>query len=369
MSLNQDYSITPTRIVQRNQPIKLLWVGQDFNNSNIQLSPFQTNLYTRYPLTKDKQAQKFASELFKQSQSDPTQYVQQVIDWYQKQGFKYSLKPGYLGENRVDEFLFKSKEGFCEHYASSFVMLMRYVGIPARVVVGYQGGQAAPDQKSWEVRQLDAHAWTEVLINQSWVRVDPTAIIAPQRLDQGMQNYLSNDQSVFGDEEFSSFKYHQFNMIKQLRIWSDYASFQWQDKVIGFDSEKQKNWLTKLGFNSSYAYGLLIIGSILLIGVIYIIFIRWKNLNQQSYIQRILTQFNQQLSSEDQRRSGETFKTWICRLSKDLDSISSNNQLIQLHHQIVYLDQIDKVKLNEFRKQLNDYAITLKNQKKACQKK
>ncbi|MEK5794591.1 transglutaminase-like domain-containing protein, partial [Acinetobacter nosocomialis] len=86
--------------------------------------------------------------------------------------FVYTLTPGTLGQNRVDEFLFNARRGFCEHYASSFVMLMRYAGIPARVVTGYQGGSLAPDGKSWEVRQMDAHAWTEVWVNQQWQRID-----------------------------------------------------------------------------------------------------------------------------------------------------------------------------------------------------
>ena len=207
LNLHQDYSITPNRLVQRNQPISLLWVGQDFNNVNLELNDVQKKRYTLYPQHLDHKAQALAKRLFDQSQSDSNRYVENVIQWYQQQQFKYSLQPGRLGNHRVDEFLFKSKEGFCEHYASSFVMLMRYVGIPARVVVGYQGGQAAPDEQSWEVRQLDAHAWTEVFLNQQWIRVDPTSIIAPQRLDLGMQNYLSNDQSAFGDEQFSNFKY------------------------------------------------------------------------------------------------------------------------------------------------------------------
>jgi transglutaminase-like putative cysteine protease len=123
-------------------------------------------------------------------------------------------------------------------------MLMRYAGIPARVVTGYQGGQLAPDNQSWEVRQLDAHAWSEVYLNGKWQRIDPTAMIAPQRIDTGMQNYLAQDETVWGDQQSEAWRLQQFKFLKNMRIWSDYLSYQWQSKVVGYDVEKQKNWLS-----------------------------------------------------------------------------------------------------------------------------
>ena len=381
LNLHQDYSITPNRLVQRNQPISLLWVGQDFNNVNLELNDAQKKRYTLYPQHLDHKAQALAKRLFDQSQSDSNRYVENVIQWYQQQQFKYSLQPGRLGNHRVDEFLFKSKEGFCEHYASSFVMLMRYVGIPARVVVGYQGGQAAPDEQSWEVRQLDAHAWTEVFLNQQWIRVDPTSIIVPQRLDLGMQNYLSNDQSAFGDEQFSNFKYQQFSALKQLRIWSDYASFQWQDKVVGFDSERQKKWMSLLGIKSNYAYGILIIAGLFAIGVIYYLVWRFRTFNQQTRINRILNRFAQKLSADQHNRKGESFKSWMLRLAHEAFLTESNmvidenfdlsaelGKLTNLHHEIVYLNQDSKENLDQFEFLLNRYTNILKMHKKTCQK-
>ena len=381
LNLHQDYSITPNRLVQRNQPISLLWVGQDFNNVNLELNDVQKKRYTLYPQHLDHKAQALAKRLFDQSQSDPNRYVENVIQWYQQQQFKYSLQPGRLGNHRVDEFLFKSKEGFCEHYASSFVMLMRYVGIPARVVVGYQGGQAAPDEQSWEVRQLDAHAWTEVFLNQQWIRVDPTSIIVPQRLDLGMQNYLSNDQSAFGDEQFSNFKYQQFSALKQLRIWSDYASFQWQDKVVGFDSERQKKWMSLLGIKSNYAFGILIIAGLFAVGVIYYLVWRFRTFNQQTRINRILNRFAQKLSADQHNRKCESFKSWMLRLAHEAFLTESNmvidenfdlsaelGMLTNLHHEIVYLNQDSKENLDQFEFLLNRYTNILKKKKKTCQK-
>ena len=381
LNLHKDYSITPIRLVQRNQPISLLWVGQDFNNVNLELNDAQKKRYTLYPQHLDQQAQALAKRLFDQSQSDPNRYVENVIQWYRQQQFKYSLQPGRLGSHRVDEFLFKSKEGFCEHYASSFVMLMRYVGIPARVVVGYQGGQAAPDEQSWEVRQLDAHAWTEVFLNQQWIRVDPTSIIAPQRLDLGMQNYLSNDQSAFGDEQFSNFKYQQFSALRKLRIWSDYASFQSQEKVVGFDSERQKKWMSLLGIKSNYAFGILIIAGLFAVGVIYYLVWRFRTFNQQTRINRILNRFAQKLSADQHNRKCESFKSWMLRLAHEAFLTESNmvidenfdlsaelGKLTNLHHEIVYLNQDSKENLDQFEFLLNRYTNILKMHKKTCQK-
>ena len=161
LQLYQDDSIRPSRLVKRNQPIQLFWLGRNAPNS-VALSQRELEFNRKVELSRDPKTQQLAQQLFTQSQSQPEQYIQTVLAWYRKNDFVYTLTPGTLGGDRTDQFLFSSRKGFCEHYAASFVMLMRYAGIPARVVVGYQGGQWAPDGNSWEVRQLDAHAWTEV---------------------------------------------------------------------------------------------------------------------------------------------------------------------------------------------------------------
>ena len=169
LQLYQDDSIRPTRLIKRNQPIQMQWLGRTSAES-VSLSPRQLEFNIRFKQDSDKKAQQLAHELFEQNQQQPEKYIQAVLSWYRKNGFVYTLTPGTLGGDRIDQFLFSSRKGFCEHYASSFVMLMRYVGIPARVVTGYQGGQLAPDGQSWEVRQLDAHAWAEVYQDGQWHR-------------------------------------------------------------------------------------------------------------------------------------------------------------------------------------------------------
>lgn len=370
-SLHEDGAITANRLLQRNQPISLSWLGKitasDSDNHSGYLQPQQYQALASFPSNLDPQAQQLAKQLFQKSDYDAARYVQMVIEWYQKHDFSYSLKPGRLGQHRVDEFLFQSKQGFCEHYASSFVLLMRYVGISARVVVGYQGGQAAPDQKSWEVRQMDAHAWAEVWLDNHWQRIDPTAVIAPQRLDMGMQDYMSNDQHVLGNDQFAQLKYQQFNVLKNLRVWSDYASFQWQDKVLGYDANKQSNWLSHLGFASSYAYGWMIFVAICMIAGLYYVVIRYKQQQQKTSLQKIIARFAKQLSADQQQKTSESFQKWMERLSVEDDLRIRSQRITHCYQKIVYLDQKDKSTIIEFKKMIKEYADALKALKKTCQ--
>ena len=140
----------------------------------------------------------------------------------------------------VDEFLFASRRGFCEHYASSFALLMRTAGIPARVVTGYQGGEFNDVGNYLIVRQSDAHAWTEVWIKgRGWIRVDPTAAVSPDRIESGLDDAL--------DDEVSSFRIRNRNPIfGNLMFNWDNLQHGWNDWVLDYDDQKQRNFLSEL---------------------------------------------------------------------------------------------------------------------------
>ena len=311
----QDWSIVPRRLTQRVEPIHLQWLG-NHNAESALPEQFVQRLNTQTQVHLDTQAQQLAQRLYLQSGEDPRRYIRTVLNWYQQNHFVYTLKPGVLGKNRIDEFLFKSRQGFCEHYASSFVMLMRYVGIPARVVTGYQGGQLAPDGKSWEVRQLDAHAWTEVWIDQRWQRFDPTAMVAPQRIDDGMQNLISQDERVWASN--SGWTSHRNIWLTKLRVWSDYASYQWQSKVVGYNAESQQGWLAKLSLSSVYSSVIILISGIGILVLLYILKIYFKNRQLQSPFEHSIQQFNQSLKKDLRKQSAETFHQWMLRLSQQV---------------------------------------------------
>ena len=363
LQLYQDDSIRPSKLVKRNQPIHLLWLGQ-IAAEPVYLSPRQLELNTRFDQGRDRKAQQLAQALFEQNQKQPEKYLQSVLSWYRKNGFSYTLTPGTLSGDRIDQFLFSSRKGFCEHYASSFVMMMRYVGIPARVVTGYQGGQWAPDGQSWEVRQLDAHAWSEVYLDGKWQRVDPTAMIAPQRIDTGMQDYLAQDQNVWGEGQTQAWRLQQFKFLKNMRIWSDYLSYQWQSKVVGYDAEKQKNWLSRLGLDSSYAYVIVLvvgIGSILLI---YGGWYWWGQRGKQEQYQRLIIQFEKQLPQHLHKYPAETFHSWIQRIAVLVEEQTPFEQVTVLYQKIVFLEQNDQLNIQEFKRLLKDCAIVIKQSQK-----
>lgn len=363
LQLYQDDSIRPSRLVKRNQPIHLLWLGQTVTEP-VYLSPRQLELNTRFDQGRDRKAQQLAQALFEQNQKQPEKYLQSVLSWYRKNGFSYTLTPGTLSGDRIDQFLFSSRKGFCEHYASSFVMMMRYVGIPARVVTGYQGGQWAPDGQSWEVRQLDAHAWSEVYLDGKWQRVDPTAMIAPQRIDTGMQDYLAQDQNVWGKGQTQAWRLQQFKFLKNMRIWSDYLSYQWQSKVVGYDAEKQKNWLSRLGLDSSYGYVIILvvgIGSILLL---YGGWYWWGQRGKQEQYQRLIIQFEKQLPQHLHKYPAETFHSWIQRIAVLVEEPTPFEQVTVLYQKIVFLEQNDQLNIQEFKRLLKDCAIVIKQSQK-----
>ena len=363
--LKQDWSITPRRQVVRNQPIKLQWVGE-VQLTKISNTP--SNLVERIniqtPSELDKQSRQFALKMFAQSQQQPERYIQHILEWYRENNFVYTLTPGLLNQNRVDEFLFQSRQGFCEHYASSFALLMRYVGIPARVVVGYQGGQLAPDRVSWEVRQLDAHAWTEVQIKGQWQRIDPTAMIAPERIDGGMQDYLENDQSVFGRSE-QNWKYRQFSLLKDVRIWSDYVTYQWQSKVVGYDAEKQQSWLSKLGLKTVYAAVLALFTSIIVLLLFYFAWIYYRDRQSGNSFERVIQSFSQRQPVNLRKQTAETFYTWMYRLA---DSVEDAEQSVFFETAKYYQQQFSRVKneqdIKQFKRMLKSCASMLKKSRK-----
>ena len=364
--LKQDGGISPVRSITRNQPINLYWLG----DAQLQKQGFSPNsllkkITIQTPAQLDEQSRQFALEMFQQSGQLPDQYVRNILQWYKKNDFVYTLTPGLLGENRIDEFLFQSRQGFCEHYASSFAMLMRYVGIPARVVIGYQGGQLALDRASWEVRQLDAHAWTEVHLNGKWQRVDPTAIIAPQRIDGGMQNYIENDRTILGNKE-QKWKYRQFVVMKNMRIWSDYASYQWQSKVIGYDADKQQSWLSKLGLKTAYASILILLSSILLVVIFYFVWIYYRNRQYGSAYERAIQQFSKQLEEQLRKQPAETFSAWMHRLAAGIEEDQHRIfiQTAEYYQQQQFSSEFNDQQAVKFKGMLKTCASALKNHRK-----
>jgi transglutaminase-like putative cysteine protease len=182
----------------------------------------------------------FAEELRNQSAND-REYLNKILSMFREQQFYYTLRPPKLGKNSVDEFLFSSKQGFCEHYASAFATLARAAGIPARLVTGYLGGELNPLSNDFIVRQSDAHAWTEVWLKDRWVRVDPTAAVAPERIELGLDGALANSDISVRQSLRSNL------LISQAILSVDAVNAAWNRWVLAFGPDTQKDLLSKLG--------------------------------------------------------------------------------------------------------------------------
>lgn len=174
------------------------------------------------------------------------QLVDRALRMFRAQQFFYTLEPPTLGEHMVDEFLFDTRRGFCEHYASAFTVLMRAAGIPARVVVGYQGGELNAVGNYYVVRQSDAHAWSEVwLAGRGWVRIDPTAAVAPSRIESGLSAALAPSE-LPGFLRRGGLTTFEYVRLRADVAW-DYVNVAWDQWVLGFSQERQFELLSQVG--------------------------------------------------------------------------------------------------------------------------
>ncbi len=181
---------------------------------------------------------------WRKTAASPEQVVRDAIDMFHQQKFFYTLQPGLLqGEDRVDQFLFQSRRGFCEHFAGSFVFLMRAAGIPAHVVIGYQGGDINPLDGYYVVRQREAHAWAEVWISgRGWIRVDPTAAVDPARVEQGLDGSLAAD-------EVEGSLFDRYPLLGSVRNGWDALNSGWNEWVLAYGPELQEKFYRKVGLD------------------------------------------------------------------------------------------------------------------------
>ena len=182
--------------------------------------------------------------------AEPRAIVNKALGFFRTQGFRYSLSPGEYRKNDLEEFLFHRRLGFCEHYAASFATLMRLAGIPARVVTGYLGGEYNEIGHFFLVRQADAHAWCEVWFPDSgWQRIDPTAVVAPDRVNLGFNSFLER-RGAAGQLDSQSV------LVRNLARWPIFGrarlgwqtlSYAWDTRVLSFDGDEQESFFASIG--------------------------------------------------------------------------------------------------------------------------
>jgi len=179
-----------------------------------------------------------------QQLDDPEQRVLQVLAMFRRENYSYTLQPPQLGTDTVDEFLYRTRAGFCEHYASAFVFLMRAANVPARVVAGYQGGEMNPVDGFLEVRQSDAHAWAEVWLGErGWVRIDPTAAVAPERVQRSLARVSSSNPTL---GNLVNIDIDRNGWLAQLRFRLGAINNGWNQWVLNYDPARRTNFIAWL---------------------------------------------------------------------------------------------------------------------------
>jgi protein-glutamine gamma-glutamyltransferase len=207
------------------------------------LSTLGRRFETSLPEGRNPRAIALAREIRARSRND-AEYAGAVLDWFRTHGLEYSLEPGVTSLDSVDTTLFDSKLGFCGHFASAYATMMRAVDVPARVVTGYLGGEWNPVGGYLIVRQSDAHAWTEIwLEGRGWTRIDPTTVVAPERLQEGIFDMLT-------DSLPASATLLRNTWLSRLNHLWDGANQWWQERVVEFNLRAQFDLLRKLGIDS-----------------------------------------------------------------------------------------------------------------------
>ncbi|MEN9501309.1 MAG: hypothetical protein RI964_594 [Pseudomonadota bacterium] len=254
-----DYRIMANQDLQT--PLLLKVVSYPDAIRDTQLSPAMRQLALQLPAEGDERSHALARELRQQAGNEAA-YVDAVLHHFRQQQFVYTLRPPNMGEtNTIDSFLFEAQRGFCAHYAGSFVYLMRVAGIPARVVIGYQGGEWNAQDQYLTVRQYDAHAWAEVwLAGKGWVQVDPTTAVAPERVEKGLEAAVKAEGTFLANQRFSTRNVQWLNTVRQQL---DATQYGWQRWVLGYDGDAQRSFLAKLLGEFSVVRLVILVGGLL----------------------------------------------------------------------------------------------------------
>lgn len=266
---------------------------------------------------------------------DPRLLSRQVLTWVREHPFHYTLNPPTLGKHTVDEFLFDTRAGFCEHYSSAFVVLMRSMGVPARVVTGYQGADAHADGY-WIVRQANAHAWAEIWSEkEGWMRVDPTAAVAPERIQQGNLQPLQNAESEEGTLSRATADWGR---------WWDLAldgiTHQWNQLLLSYDRNSQRELLDRLGIRFEGWRTLVgIMASLLAVVLAITALVTLRTRRPRDPLDRLFDDFCQKMSDIGAfREPHETASQFLYRVDRllDPDSVAPAYDIVNRYNQLRY---------------------------------
>lgn len=252
----------------------------------------------RVPANANPRATALAAQWRAESAGDEA-VLARAIEFLKRGRYAYTLEPALTGRHSVDDFLFDTRQGFCEHFSSAFVFLMRAAGIPSRVVTGYQGGELNPVDNIITVRQSDAHAWAEVFLGaRGWVRVDPTAAAVPGRVESGMARAVPQSAAL------PLMMRPQLEWLRGVRDRWDAVAHKWNVWVLGYNPERQRELMSLAGIrDADWRTLTAILFSFL--GALTLVLLAWslKRLARPDPVQRAWRLFCRKLASRGVERA------------------------------------------------------------------
>jgi transglutaminase-like putative cysteine protease len=277
----------------------------------------------------------------------PDALVERALRMFAEQPFRYTLRPPLLDQDPVDGFLFDTRAGFCEHFASAFVVLMRALGVPARVVTGYQGGERNERDDYWIVRQSDAHAWAEVwLAGRGWQRIDPTGAVAPERIERGAprnMGAIGEGLAIAGDA----------SLWHRLRLRLDGITHGWNQWVLSYDEQRQRGLFGALGLDFAdwrEIAGLFASISMLVIGGCALLTLHPRL--PRDPVQRAWSEFCSKLAAcgipREQHETPWQFLERARRLL-DAESAAQARRIVALYNELRYGERSDKADVRHLR--------------------
>lgn len=326
--------------------------------------PEQGAVYRALPPGSNPKTRELAQQLWQQSDS-AEHYLNRILDYFRQQPFVYTLTPPLLEQHAADDFLFRTRRGFCEHYANAFVILARSAGLPARIVVGYQGGDVNPYEQHVTVRQLDAHAWAEVWLDgRGWVRFDPTYAVAPHRIEQGGQESLRSDPRFLAQSPLSPFKLGNMTWFKRLQYRMDQVNYLWHSMVLSYEGQRQRDLLKSLLGTVSLMRIMLLVGAVFALSALLVAGVFWLRYKKPplSPVERHYRRFLRKLARSGLRKPAWQGAQDFAALAAQQNPASATaiEQISQQYMQLSYAVMTDEqyhALLGTFRHNIRRFSV------------
>jgi len=335
--LSQNYELMTDEPVTK---LKYYKVTSHLNYTLNAEAPPSNRVYRQVPKFVGPKARQLVSQLQDRVTEDKpydAQMAQLVLNYFRNEPFYYTRNPPAMLDKPIDQFLFDARRGFCEHYASAFVILMRTAGIPARVVTGYLGGELNTIGNYFIVRQSDAHAWAEVwLADKGWVRFDPTAVIPPNRVEQAQfrDRFQRSTSNKSATENWFS------RQLKRFKFMVDNINHNWNDWIVGYTPNKQKSLFDKIGMEnlSSHSVVALLFGILTVFILLIAVHLSRYTIRKPSAAQMMFNRFCKKLAKKGFKYSpAETARGFADRvIKKRADLKQQIEEITELYNQIRY---------------------------------